>query len=185
MSSRIRLLILTGAIAFLLACGGISVALWQASDLGQLAAAQWRWAQRPFARYEIVIQQALAGWTSNVVVCQQTLTVEGERVSQITLSDPPNCRLTVRTVGELFTHITGALTARNCGPNGCSCDGPIVPVVAYDEVLGYPQRVDLQLHFGQRALYPEYWRRYWFGGYCTMIGYAISRYRVVSLTPLP
>jgi hypothetical protein len=177
-------LILAGLISSL-GCFSLGYTAWQYTSYGQLFAARARWASRPITHYRLTVEQELVGGYSSLVTCREVSDVRDERVLHIATQLAFPCQLPLQTVSQLFDYIGQTLWQRNCGPNGCSCDGPIDAMATYDSQHGYPQQVNIGLRLDQRQLYAEFWRRRWFGGHCSLIRYYGSRIRVLSLEPLP
>ena len=51
------------------------------------------------------------------------------------------------TIPELFAEIAQVNAARNCGYNGCRCDGHIFADATYDETYGYPLMMAVQITY--------------------------------------
>jgi Family of unknown function (DUF6174) len=174
---RRRLLFIVGlvmAIACALALAGGAWLL--TSPARELAAAQRRWAARPFSGYRLVVDTHAFG------SCHYDVEVRGEQVVTIFRR---SCLQPAPTVTDLFRAIEAGLGAQGCGPNGCACDGPIGVEAIYDAQLGYPTQIAMRLKPEQRWRYPDYWRRMFLGGGCTLIGWVGERKQVQSLMPLP
>ena|GEM_PF-6811606 len=45
------------------------------------------------------------------------------------------------TINGIFNRFESIYEEKPCGPNGCDCDGYILPIVEYDEELGFPAEV--------------------------------------------
>ncbi len=89
------------------------------------------------------------------------------------------------TVAELFARAERAISAPECGPNGCICDGPIIVDVVYDSALGYPQRLDYRVSPENRWRYLEFWLSQFSGAPpCRPVTYVGQSITVVTLKPL-
>ncbi len=181
----LRNFLIVSGLAAGLGCFSLGYLTWQSTSYGQLLAARSRWAARPFAHYRFTIEQELVGAFSSLVTCREVIEVRDEQVLHVASQTASACQLSLQTVSQVFDYIGQTMWERNCGPNGCSCDGPIDAIATYDPQSGYPQRISIGLRHDQRPLYAEFWRRRWFGGHCTMIGYYGSRIKVLSLEPMP
>jgi hypothetical protein len=152
-------------------------AIWLApTPARDLAAAQRRWETRSFSRYRMVLETQAFG------ACRYEVEIHNERVTAILQR---SCLSPAPTVTDLFRAIQQQIGDERCGPNGCSCDGPIGAEVVYDPHLGYPTELLVRPQPQQRWRYPSYWKRVIFGGGCTLIGWIGQRTTVLSLTPMP
>jgi hypothetical protein len=135
---------LIGALAALLAASGPGLAWAQRFDeaaaLAALAEARGRWAAAGLVRYRLSLEPPFP-------YCRAIYEIERERVLTTTLLGPKpgmGCVPPVRvandahTVTDLFDWIERAIRNPECGPNGCACDGYLVPVVEYDRERGHP-----------------------------------------------
>ncbi len=85
----------------------------------------------------------------------------------------------VWSVDGIFNHFELLFTEPLCGPNGCICDGYVVPIVEYHDTLGYPTLFRFDLTGNQRpANHP-----------CPelgigAVGYSWDRIEVIELEPI-
>jgi len=138
-----------------------------------------QWEQRPFNRYQMVINV-------NPALCRSEYIVTDEIISQIiTLTPTPTgCINLTYTISDLFQMINDFQPGQ-CGPNGCACDGAVIMAANYDSGLGYPVRIKTFLDLSHRWHYPGYWISLLFGSACSQVGYIGTTIEVISLTPLP
>jgi Family of unknown function (DUF6174) len=161
----------------LLLIGG-ALMFWRFSLSGlELSAARSRWAARQFSHYRLDLAYGRSGY------CKQSIEIVSDRIVAIlqnTCAEPPP------TVEQLFDRIERDLVKINgrCGPNGCACDGTIVVSASYDPRLGYPLSKGVDLDRATRWRFPEYWQRWFSGGYCSFRELSRDIITVVSLTPM-
>jgi hypothetical protein len=175
-----RHLLLAAAMAALVSCAALGLALQRAPSQAQsLAAARALWDRRPFSRYRMATEH-----TGGLGTCRQDVEVRDERVIAV-LSN--TCPRSPMTVTNLFVEIERYILTigGQCGPNGCDCDGPIGVDVIYDSRLGYPRQLEVRSKPELRWRYLAYWRRVLSGGGCTLVGFGGPAIEVVALTPLP
>jgi Family of unknown function (DUF6174) len=175
---RSRLLLVAGVVVAATACVlTLAGAVWlRSAPARQLAAAQQRWAARPFSAYRLVVDVHAFG------SCHYDVEVRDEQVVKIFQR---SCLQPAPTVTDLFRVVGASLQEQECGPNGCGCDGPIGVDAAYDAQLGYPTNLAARIKPEYRWRYLDYWKRQFLGGGCTLIGWVGERRQVLSLTPIP
>jgi hypothetical protein len=185
---------------------GVLILLWpepgtspRTLEVAALQAARERWAKTGPRHYQLVIDQG----DFALQTCRQVLDVRHEQVMAV-LTDTcqhPVTNIHIQTITDLFQFIHYYTNHTECGPNGCACDGEILPEVIYDGALGYPQQVGLRLEPPPKQLIesaievlPEEIGvpialtvvRYvpQLAMTCTLMGFARPEFTVV-LTPLP
>jgi hypothetical protein len=99
-----------------------------ANQLKELDTVRAKWEARTFTRYRLVIE------TTSLRDCREDVEVKDEVVTTIFEN---SCGAT-RTITDLFNYVESTITSRECGPNGCECDGVISVEAAYHPQLGYP-----------------------------------------------
>ena len=102
------------------------------AQLQELEAAKARWAARPFSRYRLAVQA-----DSSLARCAQDLEVHGTEPAIVLENTCPS----TLTMEDLLASIESTITARECGPNGCECDGFVAIDVVYDQQWGYPRSI--------------------------------------------
>lgn len=188
--------------SLLLLCGLVGGGLWllqpsgpaalapeQRVRLAELTAARQRWMTAGLRHYRLKIEHTDFG-----LRCQ---TVAEIRDTTIVVVEQSTCPAPPPTVDDLFRLIERHTSITVCGPNGCSCDGPIIANATYDSALGYPQQVSLATDPSQRTPWPmrDRLRHALQGGgwgaltgagmSCTLIGMEDPQPQVLGLTPLP
>lgn len=167
-------------LAGLVLCAALGLAFALApSRAGELQRARARWDARPFMHYRLVTEHS-----GGLGACRQDVEVQRERVVAVLAND---CAREPLTVSNLFLDIERyELTiGGRCGPNGCSCDGPIAVEAQFDEQLGYPARYQVRTRPDLRWQYADYWRSLLYSGGCTLVGFGGPSIQVIALTPLP
>jgi hypothetical protein len=182
-----RQAILVGGIVVLLGLGLFGLAHWQLIPRAQAqeyAAAQSRWAGRPFSHYRLVIDfqiDTLAGSRH----CAQVTEIEGEIVTKVYQN---TCNFPAWTVTDLFKLI-GLTRSTPCVSHACACDLVVAMQASYHARLGYPSTIALQWWAQANWLHPQYWKLVLSTGRQPVCASAAgprgSRISVVSLTPLP
>lgn len=133
----------------------------QSRQLQELDTARERWAARSFSSYHLTIN--VSYWSEGnvpylfgvvrpgelIVSCRYEAEVRDEAVvstientcASTTLGGPTSSITVSKTVTDLFDEIERTIVKRECGPNGCICDGFIGVDVSYDRHLGYPKAI--------------------------------------------
>jgi hypothetical protein len=141
-------------IVLLLASAGAVLALRRSTPSEELAAAQRRWAERPFSRYRLVVDIE-STWQR----CRQEVEVHNEQVVAVLRN---TCGQRGLTVSALFSQIaaserrgqkrcTNPAVVVNCFSNQLRAD--------YDPQLGYPRRRMLLLFMEVRWGFVDFLRR--------------------------
>ena len=113
--------------------------LWRAET--RLNVAQKRWEMQAITDYQFIYSPLLFGQfnehgcTVTVTVQNSVGTVTGHTCKYSRFTDEPPL-----TIDEMFVQIDMTLSERNCGPNGCQCNGHIFINADYDATYGYPKR---------------------------------------------
>lgn len=170
-----RLVALIGCVALLLG-GAFALAAPGADAAAEaLATARARWGARPFARYQMRVQD----------ICEQDVTVDG---AQIVESSDTFCGLRGRTIDELFTLIERDETVTySCVARGCTCDDVMSVRAAYDPHLGYPTAIEVRISARPNPAHLDFWRQMWATWSiprCTMMVEGAKTIRVMTLRPL-
>jgi len=105
-----------------------------ANQIGKLETARANWEARPFTRYRLIIEP---GSDFCLGCCGEDVEIENEVVTTVFEA---HCGAT-RTITDLFNDIETTITRRECGPNGCACDGIVSVEAVYHAQLGYPLRI--------------------------------------------
>jgi len=166
----------------------LSCALLVAIDLPQTpgarrAAAQNRWAARPFSVYRLALRVEFLNR-----VCFQELEVQGERIQQI-VND--TCRVSwfsSLTISRLFDISQRLEQAPTCYPDAqpCACRLLRLGSIDYDAQLGYPSAITYRREVQPNWWHADFWKRLWDRKKLPSCGPArITRIIVISFTPLP
>ncbi len=170
---------------------GVILAAWliyRSSPMVQLADARARWAANGYSDYRIIVKYELPLYS-----CEQDLEI---RNGELDYRNQDSCRMTpivgsnqgimeMLTVAGLFARVEGAITAPECGPNGCVCDGPVTADVIYEPEMGYPQQIVYRLAPENRWRYIEFWTAQVSGAPpCPPASYIGQHIEVISLNPL-
>jgi hypothetical protein len=122
----------------------------QRSRLGELEQARARWETRPFSSYHLTIQF----YPRDGSVCEQAFEVNEPAqakilgntcASSLTVDNIMNFLGSRISIPGLFDYIEAEIgRVRECGPNGCACDGARTIDAVYDSELGYPKRIEIR-----------------------------------------
>jgi hypothetical protein len=167
----------------------------RAAEAAALRTARERWEQGGVRHYQLEIIRSEFGSQ-----CREVVEVRDERVVDV---QSAACHLpnTTQSVTDFFAFIQQYTDDVKCGPNGCACDGEILPTVEYDQTLGFPRAVSLRLEPLPEPLWIQVLERLPPGlrlivgetlvrfdpsmtRMCTLIGLVAPETQVV-LTPLP
>src|SRR5262245_51951499 len=169
---------LGAAVVAALGCGLFALLQRQPVADMQLAAAESRWAQRPFSHYQLVVAAGVA--------CELGVEVRDEQAVQI--FHPSSCGYPARTVKDLFDIVKRNKPVRqNCTYLRCACRQSIDVYASYDQQWGYPVRIAVWLRREANLEHPDYWRYVLASKAlpnCARVA-DVEIVRVVSLTPLP
>jgi hypothetical protein len=141
-------------LALLIASSGLFVwLLWPTSAwarASELAAAERRWALRPFGSYHLELVDK---------TCTQKIDVRNERVVKVA---PNRCEVPPRSISDLFELIRrdGSIS-QECIFHGCICDDVIRVNAVYDSSLGFPSRIIVRLRAEPNWRHPEFWEAAW------------------------
>ena len=95
----------------------------------------------------------------------------------------------LKNIPDLFRQIEQTLSARECGPNGCRCDGHIYMKVSYHPEYGYPAAaVTATTHVSALSLSqsnPLTVFRQPFALGCTLIGFGGTSYEITQFEVIP
>jgi hypothetical protein len=176
---------LLGFAAALLACALLALAGGAARE-SQLLAARARWKARPFASYQLVVQEE-----TRASSCRQEVEIRDEKIERVLQN---RCvRLASWTVGNLFTWAEQASDAASrCYPSTVTCVCYKVDRLqaSYDAQLGYPRSITHAWSLRLNWAYLGHWKRLWRTGElpnCSNVarfGEGHVTISVVSLTPL-
>lgn len=175
-SYRRGLLIVTSAALGSIALFGISTFLLASSKAHQLTAAKKKWVRQPVPHYRLSINY------STYDDCQQEVEVQNEKVIAVRQNTCPT--IPALTVTDLFKQVESSASSKQCGPNGCACDGRIGVDTIYDAQFGYPSQVEIRLKPEERWLYKESWNNLFAGRECTLIGFIDQKITVRAFSPI-
>jgi hypothetical protein len=175
---------LAGVAGMLLAC--VALALLGGVRESELGAARARWDARPFANYQLVVQEE-----TEASSCRQASEIRAEKIDRVLLN---RCvRMAGWTVSNLFlwAEQASAVPSR-CYPSAvtCVCYKVYSRHISYDPLLGYPQVVTQAWHLRLNWAYIPHWQRLWSTGELptcaniARIGEGYVTITVVSLVPL-
>ena len=146
----------------------------------QLEIAKSLWTARNLNHYRLVVVKSEHPRSSDQ--CQQDIEIQDEKVITVfqdtckdslfvkrVISEQPSL-----TITDLFHQIEHYTSKRQCGPNGCQCDGVIRANVVYDTQFGYPHTMSIEL-----KPFP-YQNWIWT---CTLVGFSSKKFSVLSLSP--
>jgi hypothetical protein len=145
-----------------------------------LAQARQRWTAAPVAHYRLEMAVIRSGPTGSAS-CTYTVEVQMEQIVQI---DANTCSPTApKSISAMFDDIQFSIDSyagKECGPNGCVCDGPEGVGAQYDTQFGYPRQVT----FGPARQY-AYLFHTSKDTFCSIVGYGYTCWGLVQLTTLP
>jgi hypothetical protein len=123
--------------------------------------------------------------------CAVKIEVDGNMVG-VSLYDAAELD-SAQTISEIFHALEMSMLEKNCGPNGCDCDGYYDFEIEYHPQYGYPIKIQEVMRL-DRSLVDDLehisigikgWSVYLRTIYtCTLEGYSIHQYNI-SVTPLP
>ncbi|MBD2252157.1 DUF6174 domain-containing protein [Nostoc parmelioides] len=142
----------------------------------QLAVAQKNWLKQGILHYKITINYLSPN------KCQQEVEIKNETV--VAIKKNTCTTIPPLTITEMFKEIELLATGKECGPNGCACDGTIGVDATYDDQFGYPRRVAIKLQPEKRWLHFNSLSDIYPGRNCTLVGYINKRIIVRDFTPL-
>ncbi|BAY38830.1 hypothetical protein NIES2111_31790 [Nostoc sp. NIES-2111] len=142
----------------------------------KLETAQKNWNRKNISHYRLTINY------SSPNNCQQEVEIKDDKIISVKqntcISIPPS------TVTELFKQIEAIADAKECGPNGCACDGTLGVDADYNPQFGYPLRVTTRLQPQKRWLYFNSLSDIYPGKPCTLIGFVNQEITVSKFTPI-
>lgn len=145
------------------------------SSTNQLAAAKQKWVTQAVEHYRLSINYFHLN-------CQQEVEIKDEKVIGVrknTCSTIP-----VQTITDLFNQIKSKADGKECGPNGCACDGPLGVDAIYDDQFGYPRQVEIRLQPEKRWLYFNSLNDIFPGRMCTAVGFIDQKITVREFSPI-
>jgi hypothetical protein len=162
----------------LLAIGGVALfgdsTLLSNSSKNQLEVAKERWNKQAIQHYRLSLNYSHLN-------CQQDVEIKDDKV--VTVRENTCETIPGKTVTELFGKIESLADGKECGPNGCACDGPLGVDAVYDAKFGYPRQVEIKLKPEKRWQYFEYWQGFFTQSYCTLIGLSDQKI-TVTMNPI-
>jgi hypothetical protein len=142
----------------------------------QLTLAKKTWNKQGISHYRLTLNY------SSPEKCQQELEIKADKIVSVKqntcISIPP------LNINELFKKIEAIADGKQCGPNGCACDGTIGVNANYDSQFGYPLRVVTTLQREKRWLYFNSLNDIYPGIPCTLIGFMNQEITVSKFTPI-
>lgn len=147
------------------------------TSINQLVAAKKKWDAQNVKHYRLTLNYSQHD-------CQQEVEIKDQKVIAVKHKQNTCSTIPPQTVANLFTQIESAANGKECGPNGCACDGPVRIDAIYDAKYGYPNQLDFRLKPEQRWLYSDYWRTQFLGEYCTLIGFVGKKITVSGFSPI-
>lgn len=182
--TSLRWFVLACSLALLLSCVALSAQAWALAPPSHdelYAHAQTRWADRPFSRYRLVLEER---YGESQPHCRQEVEVADEQVVSVMRN---SCGRRVQTVTDLFTRIArGSATTMLCSSANCACLSGLAIQVTYDSELGYPHEVRFQPQRATNWRGEGYWRYLIEHGRLPSCSGATSPkiISIVSLTPI-
>jgi hypothetical protein len=147
------------------------------------AAAQSRWATRPFTSYRLALR--IEYWNR---VCFQELEVQGERVRRVVSDTCLTSSFSMMTVPRLYQISERTERAPTCYPDGqpCACRLMRIGKIEYDPHLGYPSQIAYRREAQPNWTHLDFWKHLWLQRDLPTCGTSrITRIVVISLAPLP
>jgi hypothetical protein len=136
----------------------------------QLELPKQKWNKQAVKNYRLILSYSHFN-------CQQDLEIKDEKI--VTVRQNNCATIPGKTVTDLFGKIESLADGKECGPNGCACDGPLGVNAIYDAKFGYPRQVEIKLQPEKRWQYFEYWQGFVTQNYCTLIGFNNQKITVV------
>jgi hypothetical protein len=176
------------ALIFSLATILLSVALLSARAWPQLpselrAAAQSRWATRPFTAYRVALR--IEYWNR---VCFQELEVHGERVRRVVSDTCLTSSFSMMTIPRLYQMSQRLEQAPTCYPDGqpCACRLMRIGKIEYDSHLGYPRQITYRREAQPNWTHLDFWKHLWLQRDLPTCGTSrTTRIAVISFVPIP
>lgn len=141
----------------------------------ELAAAEQRWALRPFGQYRLNVTDKN---------CPQQIDVRNERILKVA---PNRCDAPPRTITDLFTIIRrNGTVSYSCIYKGCICDDILYIQASYDPTLGFPSRILVRIRAEPNWRHPEFWEATWKNKQlpsCDSMAVGSKIIQVVTITP--
>ncbi len=175
-SSRRQLLTATSTMLAGLTLFGICAFSLNSSEANQLAAARSKWISKSVSHYRLSLSY------SSHVNCQQEVEIQNDKV--IAVRKNTCSAMPAMTVTDLFKKVQSLADSKQCGPNGCACDGNVGVDASYDAKFGYPRQVQIRLKPENRWLNLGYWTNQFTGGACTAIGFVDQKITVRAFNPV-
>ncbi|MFL5800427.1 MAG: hypothetical protein ACJ8CR_01655 [Roseiflexaceae bacterium] len=152
-----RMLLICGLL-LLLSCLLLGMIAWPATPSMQRAAAQGRWAARPFASYRIALRVEFLNQS-----CFQEIEVQGERVARIISDTCQTSSFSSLTTGRLFEISERVEQAPTCYADAepCACRQLRLGKIDYDATLGYPHEIAYRRVVQPNWTHFDFWKRLW------------------------
>ncbi|HEY9636178.1 MAG TPA: DUF6174 domain-containing protein [Coleofasciculaceae cyanobacterium] len=175
-SRRKWLLTVTSAALGGLTLFGICAFSLNSSETNQLAAAKKTWNSRSVSHYRLSLK------SSSPVDCQQEVEIQNEKVTVVRKNTCST--LPAMTVKDLFNKVASLADGKQCGPNGCACDGRLDVDAIYDPQFGYPRQLEIRLKPKNSWLDFDSWNGIFTGKACTAIGFVEQKITVIGFSPI-
>ncbi len=108
---------------------------------------QYTQARRRWEANSILHYRMTASYYGNWSQCYYDIEVSQNRITRFfSFSCLSSAESKTFTVDSIFEYFERYATQRVCSSNGCYCEGNYVVRAAYDQALGYPQRITTEFH---------------------------------------
>jgi len=145
-------------VLLLLCCGLLGAFAWQQLPGERRAAAQSRWAARPFTAYRVALRVEYLNR-----VCFQEIEVQGERVRRVIRDTCLTSSFASMTVPRLYEISTRIEQAPTCYPDSqpCACRIMRIGRIEYDPRLGYPREIAYRRAARPNWTHLDFWKHLW------------------------
>ena len=178
-----RRALVASLVLLFLSCALLGARIWPQLPSEMRAAAQSRWATRPFTAYRVTLR--IEYWNR---VCFQELEVQGERVRRVVNDTCLTSSFSMMTIPRLYQMSERLEQAPTCYPDGqpCACRLMRIGKIEYDPHLGYPREITYRREAQPNWTHLDFWRHLWEQRDLPTCGTSrTTRIAVISFAPLP
>jgi hypothetical protein len=178
-----RQALIAGLVLFVLSCALLGARAWPQLPSELRAAAQSRWAARPFAAYRVGLR--VEYWNR---VCFQEIEVRDERVRRVISDTCLTSSFSMMTVPRLYQMSERLEQAPTCYADAqpCACRLMRIGKIEYDPRLGYPSQIVYRREAQPNWTHLDFWKHLWQQRELPACGTSrTTRIIVISFAPLP
>jgi hypothetical protein len=147
------------------------------------AAAQERWAARPFESYRVALRVEFLNQA-----CFQEIEVQGERIVKVVNDTCQTSSFSSMTIGRLFEITERVEQAPTCyaDTEPCACRQMRLGKIEYDAQFGYPNEITYRRVVQPNWTHLDFWKRLWERRSFPSCGLTrTTRIVVLSFAPIP